>query len=185
MTIDARIPPADPRRKARFREIARGIVAKDRYNRKYGLAVDSAGAIAQALERAYREGIRVDSYAPAPVAEIDDTGPLEWALIPPRPRDAFWTICLFTFGRETDQPREGYLTSAPTERGTPGWLLVVEGYRPEKPIADRTIAPLVRLRLLGHRPDGSGGLTVTERGAQTWQSFCQQGGRYPEDLTDI
>ena len=30
----------DPRRKARFREIARGIVAKDRYNRKYGIAVD-------------------------------------------------------------------------------------------------------------------------------------------------
>ena len=45
----------DPRRKARFREIARGIVAKDRYNRKYGIAVDTAGAIAQALERAYRD----------------------------------------------------------------------------------------------------------------------------------
>ena len=42
----------DPRRKARFREIARGIVAKDRYNRKYGIAVDTAGAIAQALEHA-------------------------------------------------------------------------------------------------------------------------------------
>lgn len=38
--------PADPYRKARFREIAREIVAKDRYNRKYGLSVDTAGAIA-------------------------------------------------------------------------------------------------------------------------------------------
>ncbi len=41
--------PPDPRRKARFREIARGIVAKDRSDRKYGLTVDTAGAIAQAL----------------------------------------------------------------------------------------------------------------------------------------
>ena len=51
-----RVPP-DPYRKARFREIARGIVAKDRYNRKYGIAVDTAGGIANALERAYRDGV--------------------------------------------------------------------------------------------------------------------------------
>lgn len=50
--------PTDPRRKARFREIARGIVAKDRSDRKYGLTIDTTGAIAQALERAYRDGVR-------------------------------------------------------------------------------------------------------------------------------
>src|SRR3546814_11802620 len=82
----------DPRRKARFREIARGIVAKDRYNRKYGIAVDTAGAIAQALERAYRDGVRDDPAAAFQAPEQDDAGPLEWALIPPRPRDAFWSI---------------------------------------------------------------------------------------------
>ena len=47
---------ADPHRKANFREEARGIVAKDRYDRKYGHAVDTAGAIARALERAYKQG---------------------------------------------------------------------------------------------------------------------------------
>ena len=48
-------PPApDPWRKARFREEARDIVAKDRYDRKYGRAVDTVGAIARALERAYK-----------------------------------------------------------------------------------------------------------------------------------
>src|SRR3546814_17675698 len=71
----------DPRRKARFREIARGIVAKDRYNRKYGIAVDTAGAIAQALERAYRDGVRDDPAAAFQAPEQDDAGPLEWALI--------------------------------------------------------------------------------------------------------
>ncbi len=47
----------DPRRKVRFKEQAREIVAVDRYNRRYGKSVDTAGAIAQALERAYREGV--------------------------------------------------------------------------------------------------------------------------------
>ncbi|MBF7013873.1 hypothetical protein QUC32_03450 [Novosphingobium resinovorum] len=185
MAANLRTAYADPRRKARFREIARGIVAKDRYNRKHGLAVDTAGAIAQALERAYRDGTRVDPSDAAPAAELSDTDPLEWALIPPRPRDAFWTICLFTLGREIDEARDGYLAPTVTERGTPGWLLVVEGYRPEKAMGDRTIAPLVRLRLLGLRPDDSGCLIVTERGSETWQRFCHLGGRYPEDLTDI
>src|SRR3546814_20205263 len=64
----------DPRRKARFREIARGIVAKDRYNRKYGIAVDTAGAIAQALERAYRDGVRDDPAAAFQAPEQDDAG---------------------------------------------------------------------------------------------------------------
>src|SRR3546814_19103268 len=95
----------DPRRKARFREIARGIVAKDRYNRKYGIAVDTAGAIAQALERAYRDGVRDDPAAAFQAPEQADAGPLEWALLPPPPRDAFWSICLSTLGRATDLPR--------------------------------------------------------------------------------
>ncbi len=56
MSRRPRTPAADPHRKANFREEARGIVAKDRYDRKYGHAVDTAGAIARALERAYKQG---------------------------------------------------------------------------------------------------------------------------------
>lgn len=88
-------------------------------------------------------------------------------------------------GREIDEARYGYLAPTVTERGTPGWLLVVEGYRPEMAMGDRTIAPLVRLPLLGLRPDDSGCLIVTQRGSETWQRFCHLGGRYPEDLIDI
>jgi len=68
---------ADPSRKARFREIAREIVAKDRYNRKYGLSADTAGALANALERAYREGTRDGEHGPAPVIAQPDSGPME------------------------------------------------------------------------------------------------------------
>lgn len=72
--------PADPHRKAKFREIARGIVAKDRYNRKYGLAVDTAGAIAGALERAYRQGLAGSRLDRQPQSRTSETGPLDWAL---------------------------------------------------------------------------------------------------------
>jgi putative DNA-invertase from lambdoid prophage Rac len=104
MSRRLRNPPADPHRKARFRDEARGIVAKDRYDRKYGHPVDTAGAIARALERAYKQGFadaRGDPAARPP--EASDKGPLDWALIPPRPRNAFWSCCLFTFGRRGDQ----------------------------------------------------------------------------------
>ncbi|WP_221724071.1 hypothetical protein [Ochrobactrum sp. SFR4] len=59
-------PPPDLYRKARFREIACEIVAKDRYNRKYGLSVNTAGAISNALDKAYREGFASGQSGPAP-----------------------------------------------------------------------------------------------------------------------
>ena len=72
--------------KSQFPEEARGIVAKDRYDRKYGHAVDTAGAIARALERAYKQGFadaQDDHVRPTP--EVSDGGPLEWVLIRPVP----------------------------------------------------------------------------------------------------
>lgn len=181
-------PPPDPRRKARFREIGRGIVAKDRYNRKYGLAVDTAGAIAQALERAWRDGVGgvgADPTNPISAVEQPGTGPMEWVLIPPRPRTAFWSICLFTLGRGTEPALGGHLALTMTERGTDGWELVVPGRAIGKVIGDKTIAPLLRLGLLEPMPDDSECLMVSEFGKKTWETFCQRGGQYPEDFTDL
>lgn len=181
-------PPPDSRRKARFREIARGIVAKDRYNRKYGLAVDTAGAIAQALERAWRDGVGGVGDDPAnPISAVEQpgTGPMEWVLIPPRPRTAFWSICLFTLARGNEPAWGGHLASAITERGTAGWELVVPGRAIDKAIGDKTIAPLLRLGLLEPMPDDPACLVVSECGKKTWEALGQRGGRYPEDLTDL
>lgn len=177
--------PPDPRRKARFREIARGIVAKDRSHRKYGLTVDTAGAIAQALERAYRDGVWDGPAALALAPEQSEAGPVEWALIPPRPRESFWSICLAILGSDGNQSRDGHLEPAITERGTPGWAIVTEGRGPDRVIGDRSIKPLVRLNLLDHAPDRPDHLLLTERGRETWLVFCRRGGRYPEDLTNV
>ena len=47
---------AKQHRQAEFRELARDIVWQDRDKRKYGRAVDTAGSIARALEKAYQRG---------------------------------------------------------------------------------------------------------------------------------
>ncbi len=182
MSHSPRKPSIDPYRKARFREEARGIVFKDRDHRKYGRAVDTAGAIARALERAYREGFAAaDGPAPkAPVQPRPD-GPLDWALIPPRPRSAFWSCCLFTFGRRGDKLRAAHLEPAVTERGTRGWHLVVDNLDLKKVVGAESIALLVMLGLLEPDPAAQGHLMVSVRGRSTWDEFLQAGGQFPED----
>lgn len=124
MTRQSEGVPPDPYRKARFREIARGIVAKDRHNRKYGIAVDTAGGIANALERAYRDGVHDARAGFMPVTNHADSAPIEWALIPPRPKGAFWTICLFTLSRG-DRPASG------------GQLVPASSYRPSRSAVEK------------------------------------------------
>ena len=181
-----RKPESDPLRKVRFREAAREIVAKDRYDRKHGLPVDTAGAIARAMERAYRQGF-LDAQGD-PSKPMEDEAPpgeaIDWALIPPRPRAAFWTICLFILGKGERTDGAGHLVPATTQRGTAGWrLLLPRGYFEKAPLGERTIVPLIRLGLLELADAGPDRLLVSARGRATWWRFLERGGEYPEDLT--
>jgi hypothetical protein len=182
-----RQPNADPLRKIRIREAARAIVAKDRYDRKYGRAVDTAGAIARAMERAYRQGFEAAQLErPVPSSKPPDAqDALDWVLIPPRPRSAFWTVCRFMLGRDGEQKRDGHLVPMITERGTQGWQLVMSDGGFEKAIGEKTIVPLVRLGLLENAGDGPKQLLISNRGRATWRLFLQRGGQYPEDLTQV
>ena len=186
----SRKPGKDASRAAAFRETARAIVAKDRYDRKAGFSVDTAGAIARALERAYAQGFADAQASPSPSFMPEGcegaNGPMEWVLIPPRPRNAFWTICLFTLGRDPAVMPGGtgrlYPTALPT--GRPGWQLVTQHGHEDKPFGHATLRPLVRLGLLGpvHAPEPY--LVVSARGQATWRRFLERGGQYPEDLTE-
>ena len=179
MSRPPRKPPANAYRKVDFREEARAIVFKDRYDRKYGRAVDTAGTIARALERAYKQGF-ADAQDPhrsaSPVTE-PTAGPLEWGFIPPRPRNAFWSCCLFIIGRQGNRLRLGHLEPALTERGTQGWRLVVEGYEPELKdvISASSIRPLVKLGLLESAPSSPERLTISARGRATWELYLLSG----------
>jgi hypothetical protein len=184
----SRQPAADPIRKARFRETAREIVGKDRTDRKYGFAVDTAGAIARAMERAYRQGF-ADAQSEALASsgmDADTTATLEWALIPPRPRTAFWDICLFALGRGDTPEDAAHLIPATTERGTPGWQLILRD-RPtrDRVIGEKTIRPLLRLGLLEIAGGAPERLVISTRGKATWRRFLERGGQFPEDLTTL
>jgi hypothetical protein len=189
-----RRPAKDPYRKAAFREAARTIVYKDRDDRRAGLSVDTAGAITRALERAYAQGF-ADAQVPAsspPVppdagaADDEANGPVEWVLIPPRPRDAFWTICLFTLGRDPAAAPDGagHLYPTMTPSGRPGWQLVTRTGREDKPFGQTTLLPLVRLGLLDPMREPDRRLVVSARGLATWRRFLERGGQFPGDLTD-
>ena len=185
MSNKTRRPPPDPVRKVRFRETARTIVFKDRRDRKYGLSVDTAGAIARALEQSYRQGF---AEAQSEVSDQHDRievpdGPVEWVAIPPRPRHAFWGICISAVGWGQQQSL-GHLIPAVTERGTPGWQLVLpERENAKESIGQKTIIPLVRLGLLESVDADITQLVISERGLATWHLFCERGGQFPEDLT--
>ena len=188
-------PGKNPHRTAAFREAARAIVYKDRYDRKAGFSVDTAGAIARALEKAYAQGF-VDGQQPSPattgrMAEADrnsstaSPAPIDWILIPPRTRGAFWTICLCLFGRgtATTAMTSGYLVCVQTPRGTPGWQLVT-GSGTEGPFGHTTIQPLLRLGLLDSQEEPTGRrLVISALGRVTWQRFVDRGGQFPDDLT--
>ena len=187
----ARKPLKTPHRTAAFREIAREIVFKDRDDRKSGLAVDTAGAIARALERAYARGYAEAQQQRSAVAPSSVNGPivpasepLDWILIPPRPRDAFWTICRTVLGRDGPfaAATPGRLVPADTERGLPGWRLIGQD-SPEKRFGRATIMPLVKLGLLGFMHGPNPCLAISALGQATWQRFVDRGGRFPEDLT--
>lgn len=186
-----RKPAKDPHRAASFREAARGIVHKDRNDRRSGFSVDTAGAIARALEQAYAQGFADAQAPPVPVLSETAAGgiatatePVEWVLIPPRPRDAFWTICLFTIGRDAAAAADeaGHLHLVAMPSGKPGWQLVSRhGF--EKPYGDGTLRPLVRLGLLEAVQVPDRRLVVSALGRVTWWRFLGRGGQFPGDLT--
>ncbi|MGF7212963.1 hypothetical protein GGE65_007599 [Skermanella aerolata] len=187
MTKRPRQPSADAYRKVRFREMAREIVAKDRHDQRYGQVVDTAGAIARALERVYRQGFE-DAQTDCPTAKpevVPDEGAFEWTMIPPRPRTAFWSICLFCLGRGDRPDVDGYMVPETTERGTPSWRLVAFNDRDIKVIGENTLKPLLRLGLLALTEDTPRRLIVSDRGVAARKRFVERGGQFPEDLTSV
>ncbi len=73
-------------RLGRFRAVARDIVMHDREARRLRMAVDTSGAIARALERAYQDGLKDAEAGPAELPAPQPRA-LQWAEIPRRAAD--------------------------------------------------------------------------------------------------
>lgn len=185
-------PPGNADRKRQFRETARDILHMAKVKRQFGEAVDAAGAVARAMEQAYRMGFE-DALRGAAESEAGDalTPPdpahsdaMAWTLIPPRTRGTFWSICLAALGREGRTATASYLESVPTGGGRLAWQLVVpEGQPYEKRVGDGTIVTLCRLGLLEEGEDETR-VILSDYGIRTWNRFCERGGQWPDDLVE-
>jgi len=64
-------PPGNADRKRQFRETVRDILHMAKVKRQFGEAVDTAGAVARAMEQAYRLGFKDALKGPA-ASEVND-----------------------------------------------------------------------------------------------------------------
>jgi hypothetical protein len=188
--------PVNAERKRLFRETARDILLTAKVKRQFREAVDTAGAVARAMEQAYRLGFDdalkqatgsppsiADSSAGAQIEPADDA--MEWTRIPPRTRSTFWSICLAALGRDQRTATPSYLRLIPKPGGTVTWQLVVPDRQTyDKTVGDGTIVTLVRLGLLQDALTEDPQVTLTDYGIRTWNRFLERGGQWSEDLVE-
>lgn len=180
MTEPSRRPRVDPMRAVVFRDVARDIVRKDRDDRRDGRSVDTAGAIARALERAYRLGFEEAKGEPGGVGDAPIGDVMAWELVPRRPRSVvLWPVCLALLGDGTRPEIEGKLVPAKLPAGGPGWHLVGTAPGIGRVYAERDVMVLRRLGLLGAGGGEHGGLTLTARAKATWRMAVDAAGGYP------
>jgi hypothetical protein len=185
-------PAANAARKRQFRETARDILHMAKVKRQRGEAVDAAGAVASAMERAYRLGFEEALQPltpPDPAEALEQAGEAEsdamaWTLIPARTRSTFWSICLAALGRAGRTTTPSYLKVVTTRAGRLAWQLVVPDRQTyEKQVGDGTITTLFRLGLMDFGDDEDT-VILTDYGIRTWNRFCERGGHWPDDLVE-
>jgi hypothetical protein len=171
-------------RKAEFRERASEIVAKDRDSRRFGRSVDTGGAIARALEQAYRLGV---AHAAAPHAEAPQhslsqaapDAPVAWHTIPSRSRSIFDRIARFEWIVVLTPNADPW--AAQPDRWSCYWDWGENHGRADRiELADSfsvtTLAPIVRLGLMEVRMfEGKTFLDVTAKGKATWRAAVEAG----------
>jgi hypothetical protein len=188
--------PVNDVRKRLFRETARDILSTAKVKRQFGEAVDTAGAIARAMQQAYRLGfddaVNQAAGSSPPPTESPEGAPLdpaedamEWARIPPRTRSTFWRICLAALGRDRRTSTPSYLEMTLKPNGSMAWQLVApDRHAYERVVGDGTIVTLVRLGLLQHALTEDPQVTLTDYGIRTWNRFLERGGQWSEDLVE-
>lgn len=167
--------------KAEFREKARAIVQKDRDQRRHGLTVNTAGEIALALERAYREGYQA-ALSDEPQQGGDERRELAWIEIPPRPRATFESLCNFSWRQPRAMPEYvvadvALLWWPPLKK----WFIAGHLRDPsEKGKSDQSVQILIRLGLLTVAERGGQKFAfVSREGWECWQRYLEENPTYP------
>lgn len=165
----------DKFRKVQFRETARDILKTDRWKRKYGQTVDTGGAIARALEKAYQLGRKEEREGQPEIAPQNGLMCMNWYLIPPRPRGAFWAICLHLLGDQKPfHTFDGGLELMSDGYGQNFRWVLLRNWSEDGSIdrtrtwGRKTISPLKKLGLLEEKEEYK--LSLTPKGILTWHT---------------
>lgn len=159
--MTAKSPPVPANHKAQFREEARRIIRADRAARMSGASQNTIGAVAAALERAFKLG-RDGGGAPASPA-------LSWEGIPPRAREALEYLGIKS--RPIHGLREEGLVLVPDDvNGRTRWR--VEGAdESERTYPAIAINPLVKLGLLEAPQGREDALQLSPSGAAAFDGY--------------
>lgn len=168
MSSKLRKPPKDPGRAARFRNEGSAILKADRAALALGTPYDLGGAIARALERAYREAFAAAQSLEPMAPPNDPSGVVDPALMGRKAREAFEWFGAFASRDGSAIPLDARLEPQLTERGTPGWRVVTHRSDSGYVIGGASVRPLVRFGLFEPDPDHEGRLRFTSRGRVTW-----------------
>lgn len=159
-----------PQLRAQFREIARDIISKDRFARKHGLSQNTIGEIERALMKAYTTGSMSQASDKLHTAPHPETF-VDWIRIPPRSRETLIAM--------THQLSERSPTNNPEfhqlERFILGnkiqWAILYPEGRSTHSIADGSVSPLIRMRLIVRAERDVTRYTLTPLGTATCQKY--------------
>jgi hypothetical protein len=157
----------DPWLRAEFRETARTIVQRDRQARKLGHSQNTIAEIERAMAGAYRLGR--DGGESLPTAEPIAESAIDWAVIPPRARQALDDMTWCPVGFDVELPHGVRCVEI---AGRERWARIFRsGQTDERAFHPSAIHPLCKLGLLEPVPDDPGLLVLSARGRATCELY--------------
>lgn len=165
------MPKVPSKIKSDFREIARRIVSEDRAAKRYGYSQNTVGAITQALERAYKDGL---VFANKPIPKTEDRNSfIRWEEIPPTSRDVLFSISSqINIDNNLQKAGANILVLVPSDAATLRWAqLSCVGTENPHLFAQKGIGPLLRLGILAPTDETGTQQKLTKKGLATITEF--------------
>lgn len=165
----------ESRLRAAFKEVARVIIARDRAARKHGHSQNTIGEIERALVKAYAIGFEK--------AMIPGTSPvgsegglvLDWIEIPPRARNALWSLTLGIKPGPGHAPDEPITIERITLDGRSRWIGSAHRNRKDaRTFSSGGICPLINLGLFAPVEGRDDILRITSKGVAICKEYWRR-----------
>lgn len=168
-------PKLDSRLRAEFKEQAREIIARDRSARKYGRSQNTIGEIERALVKAYLLGCEAAPPSMLESAEPRHSDIVDWIELPPRARDALWSLSLGLSHWTRQVPDAQIRAARIVLNGQTRWVNVKDlDQKDPHTFSSGGISPLVKLGLLEIIDGNDDLLGITAKGLATCKEYWRR-----------